>query len=551
MRLTRNAVLALGIAAALHAQAVPTIRSVVNAASFEPATLPGGIAQGSIATAFGTGLGPATGVGASAFPLAFTLAGTSVRLTQGARNVNGIPIFVRNDQVNFIVPSTTPTGTVEVRFVRDGQISPPATVQIVRSGFGLFTFTRDGVRAVAQNVISASQVPLNLPDAPAFPGQTLIAYGTGLGPIAAADNVAAPAGDLPTPVEVLVGGTPARRTYSGRSPCCAGLDQVAFQLAENTPKGCNVPVVIRAGGRDSNTANIAVASQGDSRCGAATGPAPTPGTGTGPTPGPGVDEGYLIQTFECENGSFGDLSLSDSLNTVFANLSFSSVSDCGSKVQTPVLPAGSCIVTGPPAPGTTPVVLERVEIPSPTTPVVRSLDSGPAVTIRGPGVELKLVRGILGPATFYSLDRAARPVQTLPPGRYTVTLEGGRDIGRAEDSFDYEPVRITAPAQGATISAQQPPTIRWSGGSGLTQGVSLTLSLGSSYGIACSLADGRAGAFSIPESTWSQLPASARTGQGFAQVFSSITATIPMSELDRGLRVRIPAGPVNSFRFGP
>ncbi len=66
-------------------------------------------------------------------------------------------------------------------------------------------------------------------------------WGTGLGPVAA-DNVAPIAGNLPTQVELFVGGVPATVNYSGRTPCCSGVDQIAFVVPANAPQGCWVPV---------------------------------------------------------------------------------------------------------------------------------------------------------------------------------------------------------------------------------------------------------------------------------------------------------------------
>jgi hypothetical protein len=59
-------------------------RGVVNAVSFTPPVLSGGsIAQGSIFSIFGQGVGPPT------------LAGVSVQVTQGNTSVNAIPIAER------------------------------------------------------------------------------------------------------------------------------------------------------------------------------------------------------------------------------------------------------------------------------------------------------------------------------------------------------------------------------------------------------------------------------------------------------------------------
>ena len=254
---------------AVPAVCAPVIRAggVVNAASFRPAEFSGGgLAQGALATAFGTGLGPGTEVSATVYPLASTLAGVGVRLTQGANSVNAYPVFVVAGQVNFLVPSNTPLGPTEVRVTYNNETSTPLTVQIVKSAFGLFTFTQGTSRAVAQNFVSGAETPVNLPTLPAKPGQTLIAYGTGLGPIAGADNVAAPAGDIAgAQVEILVGGVQARRLYAGRSPCCSGLDQIIFELPNNAPAGCTVPLVVRVDGVYSNLGDISISSDG-SQC---------------------------------------------------------------------------------------------------------------------------------------------------------------------------------------------------------------------------------------------------------------------------------------------
>jgi hypothetical protein len=69
-------------------------------------------------------------------------------------------------------------------------------------------------------------------------------WGTGLGPVAA-DNVAPTAGNLATPVEVFVGGQQATVLYSGRSPCCSGVDQIVFNVPANASLGCYVPVQVR------------------------------------------------------------------------------------------------------------------------------------------------------------------------------------------------------------------------------------------------------------------------------------------------------------------
>src|ERR1035438_7813689 len=102
---------------------------VVNAANFMVNTLPGGgIAQGSIFTIFGSGLGPANYVQVSSFPLGPQFNGVSINLKQGSQQISGIPLFVYATQINALLPSNTPLGTVSLQVVYNGQASNWAPV---------------------------------------------------------------------------------------------------------------------------------------------------------------------------------------------------------------------------------------------------------------------------------------------------------------------------------------------------------------------------------------------------------------------------------------
>ena len=91
---------------ALGASAQPFInyRGVVNGASYTPPGLSGSqIAQGSIFSIFGQGIGPATLAQVSGFPLLTTLAGVSVHVIQGHTTINAFPTVVTANQVNAMV----------------------------------------------------------------------------------------------------------------------------------------------------------------------------------------------------------------------------------------------------------------------------------------------------------------------------------------------------------------------------------------------------------------------------------------------------------------
>lgn len=242
-------------------------RGAVNSASLAPAGLPNAaIARGSIFTVFGENLGPAQSP-TLAFPLSTTLAGVSVSVTQNGAATAAFPIFVSPGQINAIMPSTVAAGPATLRLVYQSAKSNAITIQIANAAPGLFAVSGGGYGPGAfQNFISSANEPVNSSVVPAAPGQTVVLYGTGLGPVTFPDNVAPTVGNVSTPVAVTIGGQPGNVLYSGRSPCCAGLDQITVTLPGNVPPGCWVPVTVNAGGTVSNTATLAIAAPGAAAC---------------------------------------------------------------------------------------------------------------------------------------------------------------------------------------------------------------------------------------------------------------------------------------------
>jgi uncharacterized protein (TIGR03437 family) len=241
---------------------VPTVPStgVVNAASFAA----GRLAQGSMFSLFGTNLGPVNGVQASDYPLPAALGDTSVRVSVGGRSFDAWMLYSSAGQINAILPSNTPVGEAQIAVMHAGQTSAAATVNIVASAPGIFFQRTAGIDiAIAQNVASVTDYPLNQPSVPAKPGQTVVLWLTGLGP-AAADNVASgAAADMTTlPITISVGGVPAQRQYAGRQPQFAAVDNIYFTVPAGVPFGCRVPVAITVDGVAANLANIAVTADG-------------------------------------------------------------------------------------------------------------------------------------------------------------------------------------------------------------------------------------------------------------------------------------------------
>ena len=122
---------------------------------------------------------------------------------------------------------------------RDGVAGGFATFTVVRSSFGLFA-SRVGTvvsTAAAQRFVSENRTPRRDPTGPARPGDTVVLWGTGLGPVAGPETVAPQAGSIDTPIEVMVGNRSAEVLYQGRAPCCVGLDQINIRIPDDTPVG--------------------------------------------------------------------------------------------------------------------------------------------------------------------------------------------------------------------------------------------------------------------------------------------------------------------------
>jgi uncharacterized protein (TIGR03437 family) len=216
--------------------------SVTSGASFVTGMTPGGIA-----TIFGQNLTSVSGVSMSGSELTSQLNGTSV-------NVNGLPapLFAvassgSAQQINFQVPwEIGYASTAQVTVVNNGVDSLSVTVPVSLAQPGLFT--SDGVHVSAEHGSDSSPITaLN----PAVAGETVVLFGTGLGPVVppVGSGLGAPskppATTLITP-SVLVGGLPALVTFSGMTPGFVGLYQLNVVLPLETPSG-DVDVAVADG----------------------------------------------------------------------------------------------------------------------------------------------------------------------------------------------------------------------------------------------------------------------------------------------------------------
>ena len=249
-------------------QPVIVARGVLNAASLAPPGLPNaGIARGGVFTVFGSNIGPTTPATVNSFPLSPGFNGVNLSLTQGGISVSAIPIFVSLNQINAILPSNAPIGTGSLRVSFGGRTSAPVPIEVVENAPGIFAISSGGFGpGVVQNFNVETDQPVNSLDTSAARGQVITIWATGLGRAPFADNIAPAAQNLEIPLTITIGERDAIKLYGGRSPCCAGVDQIVVRVPEDAPLGCYVPLRIKAGNTVSNTVTMAIANTAGARC---------------------------------------------------------------------------------------------------------------------------------------------------------------------------------------------------------------------------------------------------------------------------------------------
>lgn len=234
---------------------------VLNPASYAVDGTPNsGIAQGSLFVVFGTDLA-APGLQVASYPLPTKFQGTSIRVTVNGVTTLSFVVYVSPTQVAAILPSTTSAGDGTLVLTYNSVESAPVRIHVETSRFGLFTRNSAGTGpAIVQFYDRGGNIHLNSHTDAAQPGQTAVLWGAGLGPVSRNDADVPTVEDLKTDIDVLVGNQHARVIYRGRSGCCAGVDEVLFEVPQGV-EGCFVPVAVRAGTAYSNFTSMSIASQ--------------------------------------------------------------------------------------------------------------------------------------------------------------------------------------------------------------------------------------------------------------------------------------------------
>jgi len=507
----------------------PVISDVLDGAGYTK-----NIAQGSIFVVKGSNL---AGAGVTSFGVprpTVTTSGVKITFTPtgGGAGTDCYLVYTYNSggvtQLAAILPSSVAPGSYNVT-VTNGTVSSPATVTVVKAKPELFTQSTDGTGlATVQNVVTATQYDLNrytvgsvsgTSISPARPGQFMVAYGTGLGPLAGGDNSASPVFDFSTngsKVNVIVGGVTIPALFAGRAGY-AGEDQINFQLPGNIPTGCTISFQISVDNILSNATFIAIAPDATSSA------CVLPGFTADQLKG--FDQGGSYTT-----GGFSLFSISEtvqgqSLTVGQASGAFTRFSGfqlAGAASSNTLSNVGSCYII-PPSTSTSTVATTGGTV----------LDAG-AITLNGPSgsnianLSLKQDASNAYSATLTSIPGLPGGAGgTIVAGQYTLNGAGGRDIGKFSAQVTLgAPLTVTGGLP-ATVNRSAGLTLNWNGGNasdiveilGSSSTISGTTSTTTTF--VCTTTAGQK-SFTVPASILTQLPAST---SGSLEVISSVNPT--------------------------
>lgn len=525
----------------------PTITAVLDAGSYTA-----NIAEGSIFVVQGSNLS-ASGFTQMSFPLPTTSGGVKITFTPaaGGSGADVYLVYLYNEngtnQLAALLPSSVAAGTYSVTVTNNGAVSAPFTATVVQRKLAIITQDSSGSGlAVVQNYVSATELDVNrfttgsvngIPISPAKPGQVLIAWGTGMGPVSGGDNTASPGFDFTkngVNVQVIVGGMSIAPQYAGRAPGLAGTDQINFQLPSNVPTGCAVSFQISVNGAVSNASFIAIAP--DANSAACVIPGFTSQQLQNFDNGGSFTVGSFDVTQFAENVTGVGAFKADAISGGFTR--FTGFQLSGAAQYYSLLTTGGCQVIT-----TTTSSSQTSTGIVPTTGNVTLLDAG-TITLTGPAASGLSNVPLKETLNAYYLSIATEglslPGQTnlgsIVAGTYTLNGAGGKDVGKFSASLNLgTPLSITGGLPSTVVRSAGLP-LSWTGGnptdiveviggsiSTTTSGTTTTSTVAEFF---CTATAGQGG-ITVSSSVLNQLPAVTSTSltsgsYGFLEVASFV-----------------------------
>jgi fibronectin-binding autotransporter adhesin len=546
----------------------PTIATVGSAADYSTT-----LAQGSLFIVKGTNLS-ASGFNQFNFPLPQTSGGVTINFTPltGGTATPAYLIYTFNqngvNQLAGILPSTLAPGNYNVTVVNGGATSAPSLVTVAARRFALFTQDASGTGlGIVQNFISAAQldynrfttgsIPTGYTISPAKPGQALIAWGTGLGPVTGADNVASPAFNFAANgvnIQVVVGGVSITPAYAGRAPSLASEDQIVFTLPPDIPTGCTVPLQISVNNVLSPATFIAIA----------------PSASATACVSPNFTLSQLQNFDQGGTVTTGGFSLAQISETVASLGSIKIDQASGAFVQYTGFQLGAIPPTTVSL-GTSSGSCQVLQISGTTAAVVpgsgTNLDAG-AVTLSGPSGSNLSNTALTETNNAYALTigEEGLPAGTpgvgngkIVPGTYTLNGAGGKDVGKFNASITLgTPLSITGGLP-TTVNRSAGLTLNWTGGnssdlveivgfSGSLTGTGANTSVNATE-FFCTTTAG-VGTFTVPSSILLQLPPAAAASLTASTFLEVATTPVPANGNGQFTAPLTAGGSVNATFLG-
>jgi len=525
--------------------AAPTITSIQNAASNIPPGLPNApVAQGSIFIIKGSGLGPATLTFAPAPFQSTSLSGTSVAVldTVSMTTVQALMYYTSDSQVAALLPSKTPTGSLSFQVTYNSQNSAPVSHSVTTSVPGIFTTDSTGygpaiVTFADYSLVSSFKAANcggpNTTCGAANPGDTLILWATGLGPVSGNDASGSGLGvNMPNlPLKVWIGGAQASVQYQGRSGCCVGEDQIVFSVPNKVLTGCAVPLVVQIANVVSNTTPIPVAI-GSRSCNILD-PAIAQVDGSQATGTITLGDIELDHFLNNNNSGFQD----------FAQFNFATFT-----VPTSLVPFAGTYLANTPV-GACTVKLNGSGANNPVFANPTPLDAGSKYTVSGPNGSMTVTASLGDQVTLSNVGAF------LTPGTYRMSGSGGKDVGpfSVNVTIPSLPV-ITSPTGPANFSVSRSKglTITWTpnGAAGhVEMYISSFINQNTGVAIDCA-APVSAGTFTIPDYVLDALPTGTGTFFAFQPGDGPTGAAYATSFSTSGLFFGLAQAFVDGFFFG-
>lgn len=487
----------------------PVVGYVSNAATYITAGPRYAVAPGAIFVLKGVNLGPST---LTVDPKPFqntTLSGTSVAITVNGTTVQALMYYTSSNQLAALAPSNTPVGVGTVAVTYNNQTSPAINFRVFSNAPGIFTVTSDGVGAgivtypdysLVSTTKAANCGGVYTTCGAANPGDVLIIWATGLGPVNGNDASGAGLGVNMTsvPLTVWLGNVAVTASYQGRSGCCIGEDQIVFTVPANAPLGCAVPLSMQVTNAGiSNTVTLPIAATGSRTCTPVEPPFSTAQVVRTTTNGPITYAEFNLRRRDLFDG--GGSGFQDTFDGGVFQFTIPSLVQPFFFSYLDHPPVGNCMVYA-----------DSNGEPDPPLDNFSVLNTG-TLTLQGPNG----TKTAPGSTDGYEFILSANGTY-LTPGPYTLSATGGNGIGAFSTSLTIPPIPVmTSPPPDSptpfTVTRANGLTVTWSGGSPsgfiMIRGSSAfdnTFTTGSSF--AC-LVSAASGTFTIPPNVLLTLPA--------------------------------------------